>query len=1234
MTTKTEPAAAQEPFSQSWGKSSATHSHVHSDQDFPKYCSENHTRTYGQVPPSSFPHAWSIVNEKPIFSPTPRSQPFDRPSPPCGHTMASKRKSTTPCMIPSKIFRPPEEVERDSPVLLHQSRISGGDRQSPLDPGESSKSEAGDAVKDGIGTYTCKPCNFETHDLNLFLDHVYTGHPDFRADPSFFCVSCGVSAPKFEGLALHNARVHPSTLNTSLQLRKKDRRLVVEQSLVTGADSGKDSEISITKTPIMRMLKGKSEPKRIVVSHPVSDEPSSDPNSSSASRETERKETAAVTVTHVPTIVHNGTTKVTLPSAIQIVNGSGALPMLKTPITQVVSVVQNRSLHHSAPITASSNVSSSSSNSSSKNLPKVMIPLSSIPTYSASMDSSSFLKTSFSKFPYPTKAELCYLTVVTKFPEEQIKIWFTAQRLKQGISWSPEEIEEARRKMFNTIIQTAPSSSQNQSHHSPAQHTITVLPASLGATGIPHILQGSLVSQGGVIVTQPVMANGIQVSSAPVALAVTPKPQAAARPMMQARPAAALVADKGVSMVVGTVGSSSTGSNIISSSNSSRSGGGSTSSIISSSQASVINLSLGNSNHSNTKVSSVNGKHSNTNANSSDKSNSNVTSHVNTKNTDISKASSTSIVQSDKKATDSKSSNSNSKTGNDGKKNKDTNSSSNKNSTTSTSSDDVDPSAIDSPPIKMEEASSPASKSSSPSPAAPQSSTSGSRTPVNAFLDPSFFKSKKSQEQLSALKDSFQLSQFPDQDEVDRLIALTGLTVREVRKWFSDRRYHFRNLKGGRSSTGGQTKPGAASGTGSTSSTPGGSTTGSANPVDLSENNSNSGAKTPQHSSAPLSPSAPPTPTSPTPSRRLPRPPSPDFTAIRYKEREPHQVKALESSFAQNPDPAGEEVDRLRSETKMTRREIHGWFAEKRKKVAAEKKKEEAERALREEEEEMEVDGEERQRDDGSGELKVNPIKINLKMLKVTEANGKAEAEGSDSPSVPPQSGNTPASSPGSTSSSTHKPSQSSTPTPKPSHSPKPTAIRGKKTADQLHLLKQVYSRTQWPSATQYDELISATGLPRPEVVRWFGDCRYVQKNGQLKWLESYQNTALEEDLQEDGMEILQAHLNLHGRLEETQLQELADTTGLTVDLVRYWFSTKAPLHRMEQTAAAAHKTGTRPVAPAGVAAEQRTTGSSPPEPQPGGGTEEKMEQSVCGVATEAEEVNADKTVNATKGTD
>ncbi|XP_023192279.1 zinc fingers and homeoboxes protein 3-like isoform X2 [Xiphophorus maculatus] len=1071
--------------------------------------------------------------------------------------MASKRKSTTPCMIPSKVIRSVEEAERDSPVPVRHSRVSGGDRRSPLDASGDPKQEAGDADKDGGGgTYTCKLCNFETHDLNLFLDHVYTGHPDFRADPGFVCMSCGVSAPKFEGLALHNARVHPSTLNTTLQLRRRERRAVVEQNLVIGAELCRDSEISITKTPIMRMLKGKSEPKRIVVSHSVSDEPASDVHSASISRESERKESSAVTVTHVSTIVHNGTSKTTLPSAIQIVNGSTGLPLLKTPITQVVSVAQNRSLHHSASITASSTASSSSS---SQNLPKVMIPLSSIPTYSASMDSSSFLKTSFSKFPYPTKAELCYLTVVTKFPEEQIKIWFTAQRLKQGISWSPEEIEEARRKMFNTIIQTAPVGSQNQtqSHHSQAPHTITVLPASLGPTGIPQFLQGSLVSPGGVIVTQPVVANGIQVSSAPVALAVTPKPQAAARPTMQARPAAALVADKSPSMLVGTVGSS-------------KAMGGGTNST-SNTEGGVINLSLGSSSHSNAKGSSVNGKHGSANANSSEKNSSDVGSRVSARNTDSKpdgggggSGQMDSKTPTENKAVISSCEN---------LKSKDANGSSNHNNLASAGTEEADPSGCDSPTIKMEDASSPASKSSSPTPAGPGSS-SGSRTPSSTFLDPSFYKGKKSQEQLSILKDSFLLSQWPDQEEVDRLIGLTGLTVREVRKWFSDRRYHFRNCKSSRSSTGGQSKSSAGAGNGG--GTPGSSAAAAAAaacnaPVDLSESSSsNSGAKTPQHSSSTTTQSPPPTqtPTSPTaPSKRLFRLHSPDFTAVRYKERDPHQVIALEASFAQNTDPSGEEVDRLRSETKMTRREIHGWFAEKRKRVAAEKKKEEAERKPKEDEEEMEVDGEERQRDDGSGEPKVNPIKINLKMLKKT------------------------------------------------SHSPKPTTVRGKKTAEQLHLLKQVYARTQWPSATQYDELISGTGLPRPEVVRWFGDSRYVQKNGLLKWLEEYQNLALEEELQRDGSKVLQDHLDAHGRLDDSQIKELAEKTGLTGDLVRHWFSTRGAIPDAKQSAA--QQAGTEAVAAEEAAAPP--TGSSALEPQPGGGTEEKMEPSVCGAEADAD---------------
>ncbi|XP_056589915.1 zinc fingers and homeoboxes protein 3 [Triplophysa dalaica] len=993
--------------------------------------------------------------------------------------MASKRKSTIPCMIPVKTMHLQDDLERE--------------RQSPLSKdigfsfrkevckigspslGNPSGQEAGDIDS---GTYTCMPCNFETQDLNLFLDHVYSGHPDFRVDPCFLCVDCGVRAAKFEGLALHNARVHPSTMTTMLQLKRKDNKFAVEQTLITGpckSNSLKETEISISKTPIMKMMKGKSEPKRIVISHPASDDPSF-----LVTKPLEKTQTPAVTVTHVPTIVHNGAAnKVALSSAIQIVNASGALPLVKTAVTQVVSVVQNRSVNpQSAPIAV---CSSPSSLSSTKNLPKVMIPLSSIPTYNTSMDNSSFLKTSFSKFPYPTKAELCYLTVVTKYPEEQIKIWFTAQRLKQGISWSPEEIEDARRKMFNTIIQTAPSSSHQQrlSHQTTSQQTITVL----GTTGIPHILQGSLVGHGGVIVTQPMITNGIQVSSAPVTLAVTPKAQAAAKPMMQARPAAALVADKGIGMVLGTVGSSSSGN-----CSSSVSTGSSSSSISStsslSSQASVIGVDGSGTAKSN--------------------SDSDVRAYTPGANDTCVQSSNGNSVKS---------------TGENNKRNNGKLSASTTPATTFTSTTTTDctmPSKSDSP----------------------RHGSMNSRMFSSAsLLDPSFNKTKKSQEQLAALKDSFLVSQFPNQAEVDRLIGLTALTVREVRKWFSDRRYHFRNLKGSRMSSGAQTAAASVSG----------SQFDALVAVDSTENSTPpERPKTPQQT--PISPSQTTSP--PTPSRRPPRPPSPDFTAIRYKEREPHQVRALEASFAQDPDPCNEEVDRLRAETKMTRREIHSWFAERRRRMAAEKKKEEAERAERddddsskekentstEERHEADSPSSEKQKEETGTEPKVNPIKINLKMLKVTESIGKDEPEESD-------------------------PTEATKVLPSGSQAmvTQTSSYRGKKTPEQLHLLKQVFARTHWPSCPQYNELIAKTGLARPEVVRWFGDCRYVSKNGQLKWLESYQAMVDEEDFQKANISVLKEHLETYGKLDESQLEDIVKSSGLGEESIRRWFVNKTP---------------------------------------------------------------------------
>lgn len=85
--------------------------------------------------------------------------------------------------------------------------------------------------------------------------------------------------------------------------------------------------------------------------------------------------------------------------------------------------------------------------------PMIAVPLHTS-KYNPVLDHNTTLIKSFNRFPYPTVAELSWLTAASKHPEEQIKVWFTTQRLKQGITWSPEEVEEARKKMFNGSIPT------------------------------------------------------------------------------------------------------------------------------------------------------------------------------------------------------------------------------------------------------------------------------------------------------------------------------------------------------------------------------------------------------------------------------------------------------------------------------------------------------------------------------------------------------------------------------------------------------------------------------------------------------------------------------------------------------------------------------------------------------------------------------------------------------------
>ncbi|KAJ8261595.1 hypothetical protein GJAV_G00156100 [Gymnothorax javanicus] len=75
------------------------------------------------------------------------------------------------------------------------------------------------------------------------------------------------------------------------------------------------------------------------------------------------------------------------------------------------------------------------------------------------------------------------------------------------------------------------------------------------------------------------------------------------------------------------------------------------------------------------------------------------------------------------------------------------------------------------------------------------------------------------------------------------------------------------------------------------------------------------------------------------------------------------------------------------------------------------------------------------------------------------------------------------------------------------SYPPSPVLLtsrgRLRKTKSQLAVLKQFFLRCQWPTSADYTQLVHQTGLPRPDVIQWFGDARYRVKNGNLRWVRS-----------------------------------------------------------------------------------------------------------------------------------
>ncbi|XP_049890667.1 zinc fingers and homeoboxes protein 2-like [Epinephelus moara] len=271
--------------------------------------------------------------------------------------------------------------------------------------------------------YECKYCPFSTQNLNEFKEHVDSSHPNVILNPLYLCAVCNFNTKKFDSLTEHNESQHPGETNFKFKRIKMNNQTILEQT-IEGKDNSVECEVtneqgeSISSSVIPPCISTTVKtPDNIQQFYPGS--------------ELKSQQDGLIQKNQITAVNINGTVIIPEPTILQGL--SHVTPMLQRP-------------------------------PNFNSVPKIAVPLNTT-KYNPSLDDNLTLITSFNKFPYPTHAELSWLTAASKHPEEQIKVWFTTQRLKQGITWSPEEVEEARKKMFNGSIP-------------PAHHTFTVLPTS------------------------------------------------------------------------------------------------------------------------------------------------------------------------------------------------------------------------------------------------------------------------------------------------------------------------------------------------------------------------------------------------------------------------------------------------------------------------------------------------------------------------------------------------------------------------------------------------------------------------------------------------------------------------------------------------------------------------------------------------------------------------------------
>ncbi|XP_034031295.1 zinc fingers and homeoboxes protein 2a isoform X2 [Thalassophryne amazonica] len=423
--------------------------------------------------------------------------------------MSSRRKASTPCMIrPEQTMvelddDTEESHDMEKTVENHieeeamemnlstetnpcvDLEVTNKASDSPAAPDKTEPPDLSEPPRKLQGGYECKYCPFSTQNLNTFKEHVDSNHPNVILNPLYLCAVCNFNTKKFDTLTEHNEGAHPGESNFKFKRIKLNNQTILEQTIegcsnnavIYSTSSGVSGKTDETET----LPHGKStavkigKPKVMASDHKWTD--------AQVGKLTTDLVTKSITAVSV-----NGTVIIPESTLLKADSLSHIMPSLQRPLnyTQV---------------------------------PKIAVPLNTT-KYNPSLDDNLTLISSFNKFPYPTQAELSWLTAASKHPEEQIKVWFTTQRLKQGISWSPEEVEEARKKMFNGTISSVPQTftvvkpqpnSQSSNKSSPATA------ASKAAASVLQSLPCQLLGQTSLVLTP--VADG-SVTCAPLTFAL------------------------------------------------------------------------------------------------------------------------------------------------------------------------------------------------------------------------------------------------------------------------------------------------------------------------------------------------------------------------------------------------------------------------------------------------------------------------------------------------------------------------------------------------------------------------------------------------------------------------------------------------------------------------------------------------------------------------------------------